>query len=108
MDTSSWQEIEQCRDHLEAAIREEGNSVWTWYAINIAAPYLLSERKVNRIVANPPWVRLSSIQETGRKRAMEDLGKQLGLQAGGKQAPHLDIAAFFVLRARFLYLPRSR
>ena len=94
----------RCKDDLAAAIGEEGNSVWTWYAINIAAPHLLSERKVDRIVANPPWVKLSSIQERGRKRAMEELAKRMGLQAGGKLAPHLDIATFFVLRARELYL----
>lgn len=103
------EDLKRSRDELEAAIGEEGNSVWTWYAVNIAAPHLLSERKVDRIVANPPWVALSGIQEPGRKRAMEKLAKRMGLQAGGKQAPNLDIATFFVLRARELYLntPRS-
>ena len=98
------EELKRSRDELEAAIGEEGNSVWTWYAVNIAAPHLLSERKVDRIVANPPWVQLAHIQEPGRKRAMEGLGARLGLQAGGKQSPHLDIATFFVLRTRELYL----
>ena len=96
--------LKRSRDELEAAIGEEGNSVWTWYAVNIAAPHLLAERKVDRIVANPPWVALSGIQEPGRKRSMEVLAKRMGLQAGGKQAPNLDIATFFVLRARELYL----
>lgn len=101
--------LKRSRDELEAAIGEEGNSVWTWYAVNIAAPHLLAERKVDRIVANPPWVALSGIQEPGRKRSMERLAERMGLQAGGKQAPNLDIATFFVLRARELYLktPRS-
>lgn len=98
------EDLKRSRDELEAAIGEEGNSVWTWYAVNIAAPHLLSERKVDRIVANPPWVALSGIQEPGRKRAMEKLAERMGLQAGGKQAPNLDIATFFVLRARELYL----
>ena len=97
-------DLAECRDALEGAVQSEGNSVWTWYAVNRAAPHLLAERKVDRIVANPPWVKLSSIQEAGRKRAMERLGASLGLQAGGKQAPNLDIAAFFMLRARGLYL----
>lgn len=103
------QDLKRSRDDLAAAIGEEGNSVWTWYAVNVAAPHLLSERKVDRIVANPPWVKLADIQEPRRKRAMEGLGERLGLQAGGRQSPHLDIASFFVLRARELYLntPRS-
>lgn len=98
-------DLQQCRDHLADRIGKEGNSVWTWYATNIAAPYLLSERKVDRIVANPPWVKLSEIQEIKRKRAMESFGeKTMGVQEGGRHAPHLDIAAFFILRARELYL----
>lgn len=97
-------DLEKCREHLADAIDKEGNSVWTWYATNIAAPYLLSENKIDRIVANPPWVKLSDIQEIERKRTMEAFGKAMGLQGGGKLAPHLDIAAFFVLRARELYL----
>ncbi|MDE0120753.1 MAG: N-6 DNA methylase [bacterium] len=102
---SRRKDLQQCRDHLAERIGKEGNSVWTWYATNIAAPYLLSERKVDRIVANPPWVKLSEIQEIKRKRAMESFGnKTMGLQEGGRQAPHLDIAAFFILRARELYM----
>ena len=96
--------LQECRDDLVAVIGTEGNSVWAWYAMNVASPYLLALRKVNRIVANPPWVKLAHIQEIERKRVMEALGTDLNLQAGGKQAPHLDIAAYFVLRSRDRYL----
>lgn len=98
--------LKECRTELEQAINEEGNSVWTWYAVNLASPQLLAERKVDRIVANPPWVKLSDIQERKRKRAMEAFGAKLHIQEGGKQAPHLDIAAFFILRARELYMAK--
>lgn len=91
-------------DQLAKIIKTEGNSVWTWYAVNLAGPFLLSERKIDRIVANPPWVKLADIQVPERKRAMEEFGKSLRLQAGGKQAPQLDIAAFFIFRARDLYM----
>lgn len=93
-----------CHQTLTEIVKKEGNSVWTWYAVNLAGPYLLALRKVNRIVANPPWVKLSHIQVESRKRMMEDFGVELGLQAGGKQAPHLDIASYFVLRTRELYM----
>ena len=96
--------LESCHRELTGIIEAEGNSVWTWYAVNLAGPYLLANRKIDRIVANPPWVKLSDIQVEERKRTMEDFGKSLGLQAGGKQAPHLDIASFFILRARELYV----
>ena len=98
------QDLEEARDTLEKAIEEEGNSVWTWYTVNIAAPKLLSEHKVDRIVANPPWVKLSDIQHEPRKRAMERFGERLEIYQGGRQAPHTDIAAFFIQRTRELYL----
>ena len=97
------EELESCQAQLRNIVKDEGNSVWAWYAVNLAGPHLLAERKINRIVANPPWVKLSDIQVEDRKRAMEEFGKNLGLQAGGKQAPHLDIASFFVLQTRKLY-----
>lgn len=89
---------------LKETIQAEGNSVWTWYIVNIVAPHLLADRKVNRILTNPPWVKLADIQEVRRKRTLEKFGVELNLQAGGVQAPHLDIASFFVLRCRELYL----
>ncbi len=98
------EDLRRSRDELEAAIGAEGNSDWTWYAVNVAAPHLLSDHKIDRIVANPPWVALSGIQEPERKRTMEKLARSMGLQAGGKQAPNLDIATFFILRSRELYL----
>lgn len=96
-------ELESCHAQLTTIVDDEGNSVWTWYAVNLAGPHLLAERKIDRIVANPPWVKLSDIQVEDRKRAMEQFGASLGLQAGGRLAPHLDIASFFILRTRELY-----
>ena len=34
-------------------IKDEGDSVWTWYIRNTTGPLRLSEKKVDRIVANP-------------------------------------------------------
>ncbi len=104
LDTADRKDLKQARDELAETIDNEGNSVWTWYAVNLAGPHLLSEQKVDRIVANPPWVKLSEIQHVPRKRAMEQFGQNLGIYQGGKQAPHTDIAAFFIRRARELYL----
>ena len=108
LDTADREDLERARDELAETINEEGNSVWTWYAVNLAGPHLLSEQKVDRIVANPPWVKLSEIQHEPRKRAMERFGADLGIYQGGKQAPHTDIAAFFIRRARELYLNEPR
>ena len=108
LETADREDLKRARDELAETIDDEGNSVWTWYAVNLAGPHLLSEQKVDRIVANPPWVKLSEIQHVPRKRAMERFGQNLGIYQGGKQAPHPDIAAFFIRRARELYLKDAR
>jgi len=97
-------QLKGCYSDLVDIIAEEGNSVWTWYAVNVAAPHLLAERKVDRIVANPPWVKLADIQVRDRKTAMEEYGDSLDLRQPGRQAPHTDIASYFIIAVRSLYL----
>ena len=60
---------------LTGIIQREGNSVWTWYISNRSSVDRLRNRKINRIIANPPWVKLANIQVENRKRALEDLAK---------------------------------
>ena len=100
------QALEKCRASFGKIIAEEGNSVWCWYIVNTTGPRLLSERKVDRIVANPPWVAMAEVQAEGRKRALERFAKHLDLWTGGRDAPHFDIAQLFVRRARELYLAK--
>ena len=61
---------------LTKIIDVEGNSVWTWYILNTLGPSSLAERKVNRILANPPWVRASNIQVENRKKEVESMAKE--------------------------------
>ena len=102
--------VAACHQALTAVIEKEGNSVWTWYITNVLGPDRLARRKVNRIVANPPWVKLANVQVSERKRALERVaGKDgqaghLDLWTGGKQAPHFDIAQLFIRHARRAYL----
>ena len=96
--------LKECHEKFQSIIESEGNSVWAWYVSNITAPLRLSERKVNRIVANPPWVKMAEIQVDERKSVLQAFSKQIGLWDGGRQAPHHDIAQLFVKRCRGLYL----
>ena len=104
------EDVLACHKVLVEIIKDEGNSVWTWYITNVLGPNRLSRRKIDRIVANPPWVKLSNIQVKDRKRALENMaGKgdsvnNLELWDGGKQAPHFDIAQLFIRRIRESYL----
>ena len=89
---------------LKKIIRDEGDSVWTWYILNRLGPSCLAERKVNRILANPPWVTANNIQVEFRKKQVESMAKKLQLWVGGKNATTFDIAALFIHRCRNLYL----
>ncbi len=94
---------------LQRIVAQEGDSVWTWFIANVTGPARLQKQKVDRIVANPPWVKMSTVQpgtqrKGNRKDVLEQLFRDLDIWAGGKRAPHNDIAALFVLQCRRLYL----
>ena len=97
-------ELKAFHKAMTTTIQKEGNSVWAWYIINSTAPHLLSEQKVSRILANPPWVVLNNIQVQNRKRAIENLFKETDLHTGGMHATNQDIAQLFVHHCRNLYL----
>ncbi len=98
------QTLEATYRTLTEICREEGNSVWAWYIFNSVSPATLKERKVDRILANPPWVRMSNIQVEDRKRELERLTTEMNLWPGGRYNTGFDIAGLFVTRCRELYL----
>ena len=91
--------IEVCRD--------EKDSVWGWYFQNIVGPSKLRRRKVNRILANPPWVRMSHIQTPERKTELEALANELNFWGHGKSNTSFDISGLFVKRCAINYLSQD-
>lgn len=89
---------------LSRGLTVPGARTWKWRAANAAAAHRLSSLKVDRIAANPPWLTLAGIRDRDRKKAMERMGRALGVHEGGTQAPHTDVASYFVIRTRELYL----
>ena len=113
--------IEKAVEDLRTIIEDESNSIWAWYAEQAVGPALIEKNKVDRIVANPPWVTMKEIQDLDRKRALERMaGKprkikknkwvpapnSLGIWPAGKLAPLYDIAALFIHRCGALYLSK--
>ncbi len=103
--------LEEALKRLSQIIEREGDSVWTWYVSNVTGPLRLARRKVDRIVANPPWVSMANIQPSSRKKGnRKDVLEQLFqrddtyIWSGGKNAPHNDIAALFIIHCRQLYM----
>ena len=83
----------------------EGNHVWEWYIRNLAAPLRIERAKVDRIVANPPWVRFSAAgMSPERQRQLRELADEHGVWAGGRTATRMDLAAVFVPEARRRFL----
>lgn len=78
---------EQGRDHI-----------WGYFVRNVARPYALALRKVDRLIGNPPWLSYRfmapDVQEDFRR-----MSEARGLWAGGRFATHQDLSAFFVARA---------
>lgn len=89
-------------DTLTRVCRDEGNDVWAWYVINRAGIYLLNGQ-IARIVANPPWVRVSNIQDKARNDEVVGMAKTLELWVGGRNATGFNIASLFVIQCRKLY-----
>ncbi len=83
---------------LKNVIANEGNGIWAWFIAHQYGPHELSRTKINRIVANPPWVTMSEIQEPKRKTKLEELAKSEGIwptrSVGARGA--FDIAALFL------------
>ena len=104
LDVDTRNGIAKLHTTLSEVCVKEGDSVWAWYLANCAAPFILARTGVDRIVANPPWVRMSDIQVEERKRALELCIKDLKIGAGGKNAAGFDIAGLFVDQCRRHYL----
>lgn len=61
--------------------------------------------KVDRIVANPPWVRFSAAgMNAERQRQLREMADEHGVWAGGRTATRMDLAAVFVPEARRRFL----
>ena len=89
---------------LTDIIEKYGNGIWIWYISNGIAPHALHRRKINRIVANPPWLTYNEIQVDERKHEVREKAEELDLWVGGKSASSFDIASLFVAETRKLYL----
>lgn len=91
-------------DKLTQICKEEGNGIWAWYIRNTISPRLLSQKKIDRIVANPPWVRMSEIQVEKRKKNLSEWAIKESIWPEGKARTGFDIAALCIIRCGSLFL----
>ena len=100
------EQLREAHNQMRTIIQNEANGVWAWYIRNQAAPMLLREKKVGRIVSNPPWVRINKIRVEKRKNEIKTMAKERDLWIGGEIATSFDVASLFVDRCTELYLTK--
>ena len=106
----NYQMSNECRQSMKAVstlMRDlhaaDRNHVWAYYIRNMIRPAVIAEEKVDRIIGNPPWLTYGQSADIIRQelRAMSEQRYQIW--AGGKLAPHQDIATLFYTRCAELY-----
>ena len=92
--------IATAMQELHAANR---NHVWAYYIRNMIRPAVIAEEKVDRIIGNPPWLTYGQSADIIRTELREMSEQRYQIWAGGKLAPHQDIATVFYTRCAELY-----
>ena len=96
--------LKRVYEELKEIIAKKGNSVWAWYILNATAPLRIAERKIDRIIANPPWVRMNDIQVPERKDALIRRANDTEMWVGGIAATSFNIASLFPPAVRNYYI----
>ena len=106
----SYQMSDECRQSIKAVANQmeelhqaNRNHVWAYYIRNMVRPALIAEEKVDRIIGNPPWLTYGQSADIIRQELREMSEKRYQIWAGGKLAPHQDIATLFYTRCAELY-----
>ena len=82
----------------------ERDHVWAYYLRNMVRPAVISEQRVDAIVGNPPWLTYSRSSDIVREELVNLSQNDYDIWAGGRQAPHQDVATLFFSRITHLYL----
>ena len=106
-DDTAW--VRDAHDALTRIIEQHGDGVWAWYIRNQLMPRAIARRKVNRIVANPPWLRWNEIQTSPRKENVRAAAQIRNIWPAAKAQTGFDIGGLFVVetRERFLGSPKD-
>ena len=106
----AYQMSDECRQGVKAvaALMHElhaadRNHVWAYYIRNMIRPAVIAEEKVDRIIGNPPWLTYGQSADIIRQELRQMSEQRYQIWAGGKLAPHQDIATLFYTRCAELY-----
>lgn len=93
---------------LCALQRQQRNHIWGYVARNLSRPiWLASEaQKADIVIGNPPWLAYSRMSSATQQRFREEM-KATGLWGGMQTVSGFDLAAYFFVRAIWLYMRRD-
>lgn len=101
---------DECRQSMKAVTAlmkdlhaADRNHVWAYYIRNMIRPAVIAEEKVDRIIGNPPWLTYGQSADIIREELRGMSEQRYQIWAGGKLAPHQDIATLFYTRCAELY-----
>ena len=80
------------------------NHVWAYYLRNMTRPTVIAEEKVDAVIGNPPWLTYDQSADIIREEMKSLSRTNYQIWAGGKNAPHQDVATLFYCRMAELYL----
>jgi len=88
--------------------RQRRNHIWGYVARNLSRPiWLASEaQKADVVIGNPPWLAYSRMSAATQRRFREEM-KSTGLWGGMQTVSGFDLAAYFFVRAIWLYMRRD-
>ncbi len=107
---NQYRTSDECRESIKAVaalMRDlhaaDRNHVWAYYIRNMIRPAVIAEEKVDRIIGNPPWLTYGQSADIIREELRDMSENRYQIWAGGKLAPHQDIATLFYTRCAELY-----
>ncbi len=89
---------------ITEVIQREGNHVWNWHLNNRLELERLKEKKVSRLIGNPPWLVANDTPDGMRKKNIEMLRREEGVRPERHSSAKGDLASVFTARVTRLYL----
>ena len=95
--------VQAMADDMAQLHANQRNHVWAYYIRNMIRPAVIAEEKVDAIIGNPPWLTYGQSADIIREELRGMSESRYQIWAGGKLAPHQDIATLFYTRCAELY-----
>ena len=87
-------------------ILKDSDSIWPYILRNMYQPIIISNKKVDLIIGNPPWITLKSMHNEKYQNFLKQESKKYGLLDSKKvhNMPHLELSTLFFCKCVDMYL----